>query len=207
MIPQSMTHKILARGAGKPFVRTGEVIESSIDMCFTHDPVLAGLRANFYEEFGADAKVWDPDRIALFQDHLVPAKDMASRSLAIAMDNFAAEQKLEHYYPYGANYGVCHIVMCEEGHVRPGEVVIGTDSHSVTYGAFNAFGSGVGMIDMVNVFRTGRLWFSVPPVIEVRIDGAMPRNVLAKDVIWTARRTRRSSLPGRRSTRCRPKNG
>ena len=183
MKPQSMTHKILARASGRPHVETGEIVEVAVDMAFTHDPVLESLRALFYEEFGKDAKVWDPDKFALFQDHLVPAKDAISRRLAIAMDDFAKEQGLKHYYPYGANYGVCHIVMCEQGHVGPGEVVLGTDSHSVTYGAFNAFGSGVGMVDMLNVLATGRLWFIVPPIIRVEISGKLPPNVLAKDVI------------------------
>lgn len=183
MKPQSMTHKILARRAGRASVETGEVIEVAVDMCFTHDPVLEGLRAAFYESFGADARVWAPERIALFQDHLVPAKDAVSRRLAVAMDCFAAEQNIQAYYPYGENYGVCHILMCEEGHVLPGELVLGTDSHSVTYGAFNAFGSGVGMVDMVNVFATGRLWLKVPEVMNVEIRGRLRPGVLAKDII------------------------
>ena len=170
MTPQSMTHKILARRSGRALLHSGEVVEADVDMCFTHDPVLEGLRQMFYAEFGPAARVWDPSRIALFQDHLVPAKDAASRRLAMAMDSFAAEQGIANYYPYGRDYGVCHIVMCEKGHVRPGHLVLGTDSHSVTYGAFNALGTGVGMVDMLNVFRTGKLWLIVPEVIRVRVD-------------------------------------
>ena len=183
MTPQSMTHKILARASGRSAVKTGEIVEARVDMCFTHDPVLEGLAQMFYEEFGRDARVFDPARVALFQDHLVPAKDAISRRLTMAMDRFAAEQGITNYYPYGANYGVCHIVMVEQGHVGPGEVVLGTDSHSVTYGAFNAFGTGVGMVDMVNVFRTGELWFIVPEVIQVRVTGRLRAGVLAKDLI------------------------
>lgn len=183
MIPQTMTSKILARAVGRDHVVPGEIVEARIDVAFTHDPVLESLRSEFYRAFGAGARVWDPERIALFQDHLVPAKDAASRRLAMAMDNFAAEQGIRHYYPYGENYGVCHIVMCEEGLVRPGTVITGTDSHSVTYGAFNAFGTGVGLIDMVNVFRSGELWFQVPETIEVRVDGPVPDGVFAKDLI------------------------
>jgi len=181
--PQSITHKILARGSGKRFVQTGEIVEVEVDMSFTHDPVLESLSEIFYKEFGRDAKVWNPSKIALFQDHLVPAKDAASRRLAKAMDLFAAEQSIEYYYPYGEDYGICHILMCEKGHVGPGEIILGTDSHSVTYGAFNAFGTGVGMVDMIKVFRTGRLWFIVPEVIHVRIDGYLKPSVLAKDII------------------------
>lgn len=99
------------------------------------------------------------------------------------MDTFAEEQGIKKYYPYGPNYGICHVMMCEEGHVIPGQVILGTDSHSVTYGAFNAFGTGVGLEDMLNVFRTGKLWFRVPEVMEVRIEGVLPENVMAKDII------------------------
>lgn len=182
-IPQSMTHKIMARASGRDQVATGDFLEADIDMCFTHDPALQIIRKYFYKEFGADARVWDPTRIALFQDHLVPAKDAGSRHLAIAMDNFAREQDISKYYPYGQNYGICHIMMCERGHVLPGQMILGTDSHSVTYGAFNAFGSGVGVEDMLNVFRTGKLWFRVPEVIEVRVEGKLPQGVMAKDII------------------------
>lgn len=183
MIPQSMTHKILARRAGKDYVESGQIVETDIDMCFAHDPAIEDLRNWYYEEYGTDARFWDVDRVAFFQDHLVPAKDEISQRLQVIMNNFAAEQGVKYYYPYGKNYGVCHIVMCEEGLCLPGEVVIGCDSHSVTYGAFNSFGTGVGVVDLVAVLRTGKLWFKVPEVIEVRIDGTLPKNVQAKDII------------------------
>jgi len=183
MKPQSMTHKILARAAGRDSVTTGEIIEARIDRCFAHDPVVEQLRRLFYEEFGADAKVWDPDRVVLIEDHLVPAKDSASRRMLMAMPKFAREQGINRYYPYGANYGISHILMCEEGYARPGEIVLGPDSHSVTYGAFNTFGTGVGLIDLLNVFRTGTLWFRVPEIIQVRIDGQLPEGVQGKDIM------------------------
>jgi homoaconitate hydratase family protein len=183
VIPQSMTHKILARAAGREAVATDDFIEANIDFCFATDPALQSIRELFYQEFGKDAKVWDVDKIALFQDHLVPAKDAGCRSLSVSMDDFAKEQGITKYYPYGPNYGICHIVMCERGHVIPGEVILGADSHSVTYGAFNAFGTGVGLEDMLNIFRTGILWFRIPEVMEVRVEGEMPENVTAKDII------------------------
>lgn len=183
MIPMSMTHKILARGAGRSYVQTGDFIECDIDFCFAHDPALKYLAEIFYEEFGKDAKVYDPDKIALFQDHLVPAKNAGCRELSVAMAHFAEEQEVKYFYPYGKHYGICHLVMCEQGHVLPNQVILGTDSHSVTYGAFNTFGSGVGLEDMVNVFRVGKLWFRVPEVIEIRIDGELPADVMAKDII------------------------
>ncbi len=183
MQPQSMTHKILARSAGRQTVSTGEFVEALIDICFTYDPVLEELREIFYKEFGKDTKVWEPDKIAFFQGHLVPAKDADCQRLVMAMDAFASEQEIKHYYPYGPDYGICHIVICEKGHVLPGTVILGTDSHTVTHGAFNAFATGVGLVDMVNVFRTGKLWFRVPEVMEIRIDGQLPQYVMAKDII------------------------
>ncbi len=182
---QSMTHKILARASGLKTVESGQIITANVDMCFTHDPVLKDLAYLFYKEFGNNAKVWDTNRIALFQDHLVPSKDYASRNLGMAMDKFVREQSIAHYYPYGCNYGVCHTVMCENGHVKPGEVIVGTDSHSVTYGALNAFGTGVGIIDLLNVFYTGKLWFRVPDVLQVCVTGQFKPYVTAKDLILT----------------------
>ena len=182
---QSMTHKILARAANLESVKSGQNITANIDMCFTHDPVLKELAELFYSEFGTDAKVWDPNRIALFQDHLVPAKDHSSRNFGMCMDKFAKDQNIKHYYPYGKNYGVCHTVMCEQGHVLPGKVIVGTDSHSVTYGALNAFGTGVGIIDMLNIFYTGKLWFRVPHVLQVNVEGELKKHVSAKDLILT----------------------
>jgi len=183
MLPQSITHKILARASGKSEVYSGEYIEVNVDMCFTHDPVLEQLQHIFYREFSRQAKVWDPEKIVLFQDHLVPAKDADCQRLAMAMDEFASEQNIERYYPYGPDYGICHLLMCEQGHVLPGSVILGTDSHTVTYGAFNAFASGIGLEDMVNVFRIGKIWLRVPEVIQIHIDGRLPRHVYAKDII------------------------
>jgi len=182
-IPQSITHKILAKASGKQYVKSGDIVTANIDVCFAHDPVIEQVRKLFYEEYGNNAKVWDPQKVVLFQDHLVPAKDLESRNLGIIMDKFAKEQNIQKYYPYGENYGVCHTVMCEDGHIKSGEIIIGTDSHSVTYGAFNAFGSGVGVIDMLNILKLGELWFKVPQIIGVKISGKLREGVSAKDII------------------------
>ena len=183
MIPQSMTHKILARRAGKSYVESGQIVEAKIDMCFAHDAAIEDLRDWYYEEYGTSARFWDVNRVAFFQDHYVPSKDARSQNMQVIMNDFAGEQGVKYHYPYGKNYGVCHIIMCEEGLCLPGEIVIGCDSHSVTYGAFNSFSNGVGVVDLVAVLKTGKLWFKVPEVIEVRIDGDLPDNVQAKDII------------------------
>lgn len=182
MIPQSMTHKILARQAGKDYVSSGDIIEVSVSMCFSHDPGMAVLAETFYGGFGADAKVWDPSRVAFFQDHLVPAKDPASRNLVKLMDQFVTDQGIQHYFPYGPNYGVSHNVLIENGLALPGEFMVGNDSHTVTAGAFNALGTGVGIVDVASVFKTGRLWFMVPRVMQVKIDGELPPHVQAMDI-------------------------
>ncbi|MEK8017006.1 MAG: aconitase/3-isopropylmalate dehydratase large subunit family protein [Candidatus Parabeggiatoa sp.] len=183
MTPQSMTHKILAQASGKSEVKSGEIIEARIDLCFAHDAATHMLRELFYQEFGDNAKVWEPSRIALFQDHMVPAKDVATRHFAKAVEQFAKEQSIEKTFLYGPDYGVCHTVICERGLALPGKVIIGNDSHSTTYGAFNAFGCGVGIVDILNAFYTGELWFQVPEIIEIRIDGHIRPNIMAKDVI------------------------
>jgi homoaconitate hydratase family protein len=183
MIPQSMTHKILAKQAGLPFVQTGEHIIAQLSMAFSHDPVIGVLTERFYSAFGPDAKIWDPKRFALFQDHLVPAKNMESRNLIQIMDKFVADQKIEHYFQYGQNYGVCHIIMMEQGLALPGELICGTDSHTVTYGSFNSFAAGIGVFDLVSALKTGTLWFTVPEIIKVHVDGVLAANVQAKDLI------------------------
>lgn len=178
-----MTHKIIARAAGKETVTSGEIVETQIDLCFAHDATVYGIRELFYKEFGSDAKVCDPSRIALFQDHMVPAKDAAARHFGMAVEQFAKEQNIEKTFLYGADYGICHVVISERGMALPGQVIVGNDSHSTTYGAFNAFATGAGMIDVLNAFYTGDLWFQVPEAIEVRIEGELPPGVMAKDLI------------------------
>lgn len=178
-----MTHKILARATGKETVTSGEIVEAKIDLCFAHDATVYGIRELFYKEFGSEAKVCDPSRIALFQDHLVPAKDAAARHFALAVEQFGKEQNIEKTFLYGADYGICHVVISERGMALPGQVIVGNDSHSTTYGAFNAFATGAGMIDVLNAFYTGDLWFQVPEAIEVRIEGELLPGVMAKDII------------------------
>jgi homoaconitate hydratase family protein len=178
-----MTHKILARASGRESVKSGEIVEVQIDLCFAHDATMYMIRQLFYKEFGQDAKVWDPSRIALFQDHTIPAKNAAARNFAMAVDIFAREQGIEKAFLYGADYGICHVVISERGLALPGQVIVGNDSHSTTFGAFNAFATGAGMIDVLNAFYTGDLWFQVPEIIEVRIEGELRPSVMAKDII------------------------
>lgn len=185
MKPQSMVHKILASKCKQDYVIPGENIVANIDMCFAHDPVATVLSREFYNSFGSNAKVWDNHRFALFQDHMVPARNLEARNLVLALDRFAKEQSIKYYFPYGKDYGVCHIVMMEQGLALPGELVVGADSHTVTYGSLNCLSTGVGVFDIANLLATGELWFTVPEVIKIEINGVLPKDVQAKDIILT----------------------
>ena len=178
-----MTHKILARASGQESVKSGEIVEMQIDLCVAHDATVYSIRELFYKEFGSDAKVYDPSRITLFQDHMVPAKDAASRQFALAVEQFSKEQNIKKTFLYGSDYGVCHVVIGERGMALPNQVIVGNDSHTTTYGAFNTFATGAGMIDVLNAFYTGDLWFQIPEIIEVRIEGELSLGVMAKDII------------------------
>lgn len=180
-----MTQKIIAKRSKRSFVTKDEFVVCDLDLVFAHDPVIMVLTREFYKNFGPNAKVWDPNRVALFQDHLVPAKDFKSRNLMQIMDQFVKDQGIKHYFPYGANYGVCHIIMMEQGLALPGEIICGTDSHTVTYGSFNCFATGVGVFDVACALKSGKLWFNVPGTLNVHIDGELPPNVGAKDIILT----------------------
>ena len=183
MHKMSMSQKILAKRADKKFVSPGEQLVANIDLAFAHDPVMEVLTKKFYGTFGEDAKVWDHRRIALFQDHLVPAKDIKARNIIKVMEKFVRDQNIQHYFPYGGNYGVCHIIMMEQALAKPGEIICGTDSHTVTYGSFNCFATGVGVFDISCVFKTGQLWFTVPDTLHVIVEGALKPGVSAKDII------------------------
>ncbi len=183
MKPQTISQKILAKKSHRAYVNPGEHIIANLDLCFAHDPVMGVLTSRFYESFGKGAKVWNPDKIALFQDHLVPAKNFESRNLIQIMDQFVEEQNIKKYFQYGSNYGVCHILILEEGLVLPGELMVGTDSHTVTAGAYNSFSTGVGVFDIVSALKIGKLWFTVPDTIHVTLNEELPSNVFAKDIL------------------------
>lgn len=182
-MPMSMSQKIIARASGRNQVKPGDHVIVQLDMVFSHDPVMAVLKSQFESTFGSAGRVWDPSRIALFQDHLVPAKNAESAKMLRMMDEFVEQQKIQFYFPYGGNYGVCHIVMMEQGLALPGEVITGPDSHTVTYGAFNSFASGLGIFDIAVAMGTGRAWITVPDAIRVNVEGTLKRGVGAKDII------------------------
>jgi 3-isopropylmalate/(R)-2-methylmalate dehydratase large subunit len=175
----NIIEKILANASGKQNVSPGEIVEANIDAAMTHD-LTGPLAIKSFREIGAK-KVWDSNKVVIILDHLVPASSVISAGLHKTLRNFAEEQHIENFYDVGRG-GVCHQVMPEKGHVRPGEVIVGSDSHTCTYGAFGAFATGIGSTEMAAVFATGKLWFKVPEVIKIEVTGKFQQLVTAKDL-------------------------
>ena len=175
----NIIEKILANASGKQQVSPGEIIEANIDAAMIHD-LTGPLAIKSFREIGAK-KVWDNNKVVIILDHLVPASSIISANLHRIVRNFAEEQNIQNFYDVGQG-GVCHQVMPEKGHVRPGEVIVGADSHTCTYGAFGDFATGIGSTEMAAVFATGKLWFKVPEVIKVNVTGKLQKMVTPKDV-------------------------
>ncbi|UCF44578.1 MAG: 3-isopropylmalate dehydratase large subunit [Planctomycetota bacterium] len=176
----TITEKILARAAGKEKVAPGEIVDGSIDIIMCVD-VTTPPAISMLEEKGLD-KVFDPEKIVITPDHFQPAKDIKSAELHKRLEQWARRHKIKHYYKLG-RAGVCHALLPEQGHIRPGEVIIGPDSHTCTYGAFAAFGTGVGSTDLAAAIATGKLWFKVPASIKFVLNGSLGPGVYSKDVI------------------------
>ena len=177
---QTMAEKILARAAGRKEVSPGELINARIDMALGND-ITAPVAINEFWKIGVK-KVFARDRIALIPDHFTPNKDIQSAEQAKLMRQFARDQEIVHYYEVG-RMGIEHALLPELGLVLPGELVIGADSHTCTYGALGAFATGVGSTDLAAVMATGELWFKVPPTIRVIFKGRLSPWVSGKDLI------------------------
>ncbi len=176
----NIIEKILARASNKEKVAPGEIVKAKIDVAMIHD-LTGPLTIESFQKIGAD-KVWDSQRIIIILDHIVPASSVKSAELHRTMRNFAEQQRINNFYDVGQG-GVCHQVMPEKGYVKPGEVIVGADSHTCTYGAFGAFATGIGSTEMAAVFTTGTLWFKVPEVIKVNLTGRFQSLVTPKDLI------------------------
>lgn len=170
--------KILAKNSGRETVTTGEIITAKVDFAEINDLYLQTVYS-FYEMGGE--KVWDSERAAFVFDHYAPAPDMKSASNHREMREFAKKNNLK--FHFDTECGVCHQVMPEAGVIYPGMIVVATDSHTTTHGAFGAMGTGCGATDMATILMTGELWFRVPEIIEIRLDGEAPKGVYPKDVI------------------------
>jgi len=181
----TITEKILAKSAGKDFVKPGENIWLNVDVLMTHDvcgPPTIGIWKN---EFGEKAKIWDKEKLVIFPDHYIyTANKHANRNIDI-LRNFAEEYQLPNYYDVGTERykGVCHVALAEEGYNIPGTVLIGTDSHTCTSGAFGMFSTGVGNTDAAFILGTGKIWEKVPESMKFTFNGKMPEYLTAKDLI------------------------
>ena len=175
----TMAEKILAKAAGKNKVGAGEIVMANINVAMTHD-LTGPLSVESFEKIGVD-KVWDPEKIVVMFDHQVPADSLEAAANHITMRKFVKQQGINNFYD--VREGVCHQVLPEKGHIVPGEVVVGTDSHTCTHGALGAFSTGIGSTDMAMVFATGKLWFKVPETIKFNITGDLKDYVYAKDVV------------------------
>jgi len=181
----TLTEKILAHGAGKKSVSPGDVVWVSADALMTHDVCGPPTAQIFGREFGADACVWDRQKVYVIPDHYIHTDDeRAARNIGLIRD-FSKSKGLIHFFDpdTDAYRGVCHITLAEERIVRPGQILLGTDSHTCTAGAFGAFATGIGNSDAAFVLSSGKLWMKVPHTIHIVLNGALHPGVMAKDVI------------------------
>lgn len=170
--------KLLRRNTGIADAKCGDIVTVNVDRVMIHDIFIPFVKDKF-EEMGF-TKLWDPDKVVLIYDHLVPASQLDDPRHHRIGNEFAEKYGLTHVH---RSDGICHQLMTEAGYVKPGNVVFGTDSHTTTYGCVGAFSSGIGYTEMASILGTGTLWVKIPETIRVVIDGELPRNVTSKDVI------------------------
>ena len=176
----TITEKILAAHAGMDSVSPGDIIQVQVDLALAND-ITAPLAIRVFSEIGAE-RVFDSEKIALVADHFVPNKDIPSAQQAKIMKVFAQEQGIKNYFELGEG-GIEHVILPEKGLVVPGDLVIGADSHTCTYGALGAFSTGVGSTDLGVILATGRTWLKVPPTIRLEYEGSLLPWVGGKDLI------------------------
>lgn len=177
---QTITEKILAWHAGRDEVRPGELINARVDLALAND-ITAPLALEAFRAMGAE-RVFDPARVVLVPDHFAPARDILAAENCALIRDFARRQGLEHYYEVG-RAGIEHVLLPEEGLVLPGELIVGADSHTCTYGALGAFSTGMGSTDLAMAMALGEVWLRVPESMRLRYDGELKPWVCGKDLI------------------------
>ena len=176
----TIVEKILADHSDRNEVSPGDLIKVNVDLALAND-ITAPLAIGVFEDMGT-GKVFDPEKVALVADHFVPNKDIPSAEQARMMKDFAVRYGVKHYYELGDG-GIEHVILPENGIVIPGDLVIGADSHTCTYGALGAFSSGVGSTDIAVIMATGKTWLKVPPTIKLNYNGTLMEWVGGKDLI------------------------
>ncbi len=187
--PMTLAEKLIARAAHQAYVQPGEALLIQVDLAMSHDAIAAAVGALFHQQFGAAAQLWDAQRVVLVADHFIQINEIRPDAQAITMHQqmveFAQAQgcHLLDVVSPGEAAGICHVLLPERGFVRPGRVIVGTDSHSCTYGAFGCFSTGIGSTDMANLFATGDFWLRVPATLKFELNGVLPAVVSAKDIM------------------------
>ena len=174
---KTVIEKIIEHNTGKE-VKPGDIVTVNVDRVMIHDIFIPFVAEKFREMgFG---KLWNPDKVVLIYDHLVPASQLDDTRHFHTGDAFAEKYGMTHVH---RSDGICHQLMTEAGYVKPGDIAFGTDSHTTTYGCVGAFSSGIGYTEMASILGTGTMWIRVPETIKVVINGKLPENVMSKDVI------------------------
>ena len=174
---ETVIEKIIRNNVGHA-VKPGDIVTVNVDRVMIHD-IFIPFVAEKFEEMGFQ-KLWDPDKVVLIYDHLVPASQLDDTRHFHEGDAFAEKYGMKNVH---RSDGICHQLMTEAGYVKPGNIVFGTDSHTTTYGCVGAFSSGIGYTEMASILGTGTMWIKVPETIKVVFDGELPNNVMSKDVI------------------------
>lgn len=174
----TIIEKIIMHNTGSDQVKPGDIVTVNVDRVMIHD-IFIPFVAEKFDEMGFK-RLWDPDKVVLIYDHLVPASQLDDTRHFRVGDAFAAKHGMKHVH---RSDGICHQLMTEAGYVKPGDVVFGTDSHTTTYGCVGAFSSGIGYTEMASILGTGTMWIKVPETIKVVIEGEFPDNVMSKDMI------------------------
>jgi 3-isopropylmalate/(R)-2-methylmalate dehydratase large subunit len=175
----NITEKILAKAAGKKAVHPGEIVDANVDMIMVHD-LTGPLAVEAFKKIGMP-KVWNNKKVVVILDHQVPAESVKAAELHKTMRQFVKDQNLI-FYDIGRG-GICHQVMPDKGHVVPGTIILGADSHTCTYGAFGAFATGIGSTEAAAVMATGKIWLKVPEAIKINVKGKFKPNVTPKDLV------------------------
>ena len=176
--PTTLAQKLVARASGRPSVVPGEIVNCRVDLAMFHDSSGPRRLKPMLDELGAS--IWDKSRVVLVMDHYLPERDEESRRIVRIARDWAREQDLPHVYD---GQGICHVVVPQHGHIRPGMFCVGGDSHSPTGGAFGAYMFGIGSTEMLGVVVTGEIWLRVPHTLQMHWSGRLATGVTAKDMM------------------------
>ncbi|MCA1857370.1 3-isopropylmalate dehydratase large subunit [Massilia oculi] len=177
-LPQTLAQKLIARASGRSHVAPGDIVTCDVDLAMSHDSSGPRRVAPLLERLGV--KVWDPEKYVIVTDHYLPASDDESRAILRFTRDWVAREGIRHFHD---GVGICHVVLPEQGHLRPGMLAVGGDSHSPTGGAFGAYMFGVGATEMLGVLVTGQIWLRVPDTIGIDWEGRFAPGVGAKDAM------------------------